>query len=545
MGLLGTLVGIIGFGIGVPIGLVLGYLIFIYFGPQDVIKDPVSRAPLEEIDSNSLVDLLPELPLWVMKPDYERVDWLNKFVRHMWPYLDKAICGAIKSAMKLYLAEYTGRFKLDSLEFEILSLGTLPPLIDGIKVYESNESQLFFELALRWAGNPNMILAAKLLSAKVTVQLIDLQISAAPRIILRPIVPTFPCFSSVVVSLMQKPKIDFGLKVMGGDLMAIPGLYQFVQELISKEAAKLYLWPQTLEIPILDNSKARVKKPVGILRVKVLRAYKLLKKDFLGSSDPYVQLSLSGDTIPARKTSVKMNNLNPEWNEEFKLSVKDPYTQVLELRLYDWEKVGAHDNLGMQVVPLKQLTPYEKKELTLDLLNSTNNSSDSHDKKPRGQIMLEITFVPFLEDSKKFSGVPDYARNGSTKEAPADNLSGAGLLLVTAIGAEDVEGKNHNNPYAVVLFKGEKKKTKSISKNRNPTWNEEFQFVLEEAPSTDQIHIEVLSKRRGIGFRSKESLGHVDINLADVVHNGRINEKYHLINSQDGKIHLEIQWKVI
>lgn len=131
MGLLGTLVGIIGFGIGVPIGLVLGYLIFIYFGPQDVIKDPVSRAPLEEIDSNSLVDLLPELPLWVMKPDYERVDWLNKFVRHMWPYLDKAICGAIKSAMKPYLAEYTGRFKVDSLEFEILSLGTLPPLIDG------------------------------------------------------------------------------------------------------------------------------------------------------------------------------------------------------------------------------------------------------------------------------------------------------------------------------------------------------------------------------------------------------------------------------
>ena len=122
--------------------------------------------------------------------------------------------------------------------------------------------------------------------------------------------------------------------------------------------------------------------------------------------------------------------------------------------------MGAHDNLGMQVVPLKQLTPYEKKELTLDLLNSTNNSSDSHDKKPRGQIMLEITFVPFLEDSKKFSGVPDYARNGSTKEAPADNLSGAGLLLVTAIGAEDVEGKNHNNPNAVVLFKGEKKKTK-------------------------------------------------------------------------------------
>ncbi|KAL3536269.1 hypothetical protein ACH5RR_004730 [Cinchona calisaya] len=159
--------------------------------------------------------------------------------------------------------------------------------------------------------------------------------------------------------------------------------------------------------------------------------------------------------------------------------------------------------------------------------------------------MLEITFVPFLEDSKKFNIVPDYSRSESIEEVPADNLSGAGLLLVTVIGAEDVEGKSHNNPYALVLFKGEKKKTKSINKSRNPSWNEEFQFVLEEAPSKDQIHIEVLSQRRGIGFRSKESMGHVDINLGDVVHNGRINEKYHLINSQDGIIHVEIQWKVI
>lgn len=82
-----------------------------------------------------------------------------------------------------------------------------------------------------------------------------------------------------------------------------------------------------------------MKKPVGILRVKVLRAQKLLKRDFLGSSDPYVQLSLSGDRIPPKKTTVKMNNLNPEWNEEFKLTVKDPYCQFLELHLYDWEQV--------------------------------------------------------------------------------------------------------------------------------------------------------------------------------------------------------------
>lgn len=43
----------------------------------------------------------------------------------------------------------------------------------------------------------------------------------------------------------------------------------------------------------------------------------------------------------------------------------------------------------------------------------------------------------------------------------------------------------------------------------------------------------------------QESLGHVEINLSDVVHNGRINDKYHLINSRNGVMHVEIRWKVV
>lgn len=34
-----------------------------------------------------------------------------------------------------------------------------------------------------------------------------------------------------------------------------------------------------------------------------------------------------------------MNNLNPDWNENFKLIVKEPESQALQLQLYDWEKV--------------------------------------------------------------------------------------------------------------------------------------------------------------------------------------------------------------
>ncbi|KAK0585586.1 hypothetical protein LWI29_030910 [Acer saccharum] len=543
--LLSILLGIIGFVIGIPIGLFLGYFLFIYSEPTDV-KDPIIR-PVYELDSSSVLDLLPELPLWVKQPEYERIDWLNDFLSDMWPYLDKAICGIIRSNVEQNVSEYGSKFFVNSVDFKSLSLGTLPPGVHGIKVCQTNnDNELVLEPAVRWAGNPDITLVLKLFSLPITVQLLDVQISAAPRIVLKPLVPAFPCFANIEVSLMEKPHVDFGLKVVGGDIMAIPGLYRFVQETIRKQIASLYLWPQTLEFPILDVSVGAIKKPVGILHVKVVQASKLLKMDIFGASDPYVELSLSGERLPAKKTSIKMKTLNPQWNEDFKLTVKDPQSQVLQLHAYDWEKVGTHDKLGMQVVPLRSLAPNETKKLTLNLVKNTN-PNDLQNKKNRGQLVVELRFNLFLEDSKKFSGPLDkYLKKESEVGRSFESASlGAGLLLVTVQGAEDVEGKHHNNPFAMVLFRGEVKKTKKIKKSRDPCWNEEFQFVLEEAPLKEKIRIEIKSKQRGIGFRRKESLGYVDINLNDVVYNGRIKEKYHLINSKYGVLHVEMRWKAI
>ncbi|KAB1199637.1 Synaptotagmin-3 [Morella rubra] len=545
MGFLSTFLGILGFGIGIPLGLLVGFYLFVYSEAKDV-EEPVIR-PLYELDSSALQDLLPEIPLWVKNPDYDRVDWLNKLISDMWPYLDKAICSMIRSMAEPIFAEYIGKFQIKGIKFKNLTLGTLPPAIYGIKAFETNEKELVMEPIIRWAGNPNIVLGLDLLSLPITVQLVDVQIFAAPRITLKPLVPTFPCFVNTVISLMEKPHVDFGMKILGGDVMSIPGLYRFVQESIKKQIAILYIWPQTLEIPVLDASTVLIKKPVGILSVNVVRALKLLKMDILGSSDPYVKLSLSGERLPAKKTTIKKNNLNPEWNEKFRLIVKEPDTQVLQLEVYDWDKFGSHDTLGVQLVPLKLLTPYEKKEFKLDLLKNSNSNNHQR-QKPRGQIELELTFVPFKEDSAKFSrALDECASKGSGTQRASENgvESGAGLLIVNVLGAEDVEGERHNNPYALVLFRGERRKTKMVKRTRNPTWDEEFNFMLQEPPLNEKIHIEVFSKQTGMRFRSKESLGYVEINLTDDVHNGRINHECHLINSKNGVIHVEIRWKTI
>lgn len=528
--------GVFGFGFGITVGLVVGYFLFIYYQPSDV-KDPQIR-PLVEKDSKSLQKLLPEIPLWIKNPDYDRIDWLNKFIGYMWPCLDKAICKMVKKIVEPIIAEQIPKYKIDSVDFEALTLGCLPPTFQGMKVYSTEEKELIMELGLKWAANPNILVAVKAFGLRATVQVLDLQVFASPRITLKPLVPSFPCFANIHVSLMEKPHVDFGAKLLGADAMSIPGAYRFVQELIKDQVANMYLWPKRLEVQIMDPSKA-MKKPVGILDVKVVRALKLKKKDLLGASDPYVKINLTEEKLPSKKTTVKHKNLNPEWNEQFTFVVKDPESQVLELTVYDWEQVGSHEKMGLNIIPLKELTPEEPKTMTLDLLKNLN-PDDVQNEKLRGQLVIEVNYKP-LKDLQLPTNLAD---SDSVQKAPEGTPEGGGLLVIIVHEAQDLEGKNHTNPSARLLFRGEERKTKAVKKNRDPRWEEEFQFMLDEPPTNDRIHVEVVSTSKRMALlQPKETLGYVDIYLSDVVNNKRINERYHLINSKNGRIQIEMQWR--
>lgn len=172
----------------------------------------------------------------------------------------QAVCNLIRSSAQPIFAEYVGSYQIKALEFEKLSLGTLPPAIHGsflyfnwkatfdhqgvwflwshsivflnignqlgcpkydqllldkpsealttslerkirqdqhhislltlnflwdrltlefvsyayqmagVKVHETNENELVLEPAIRWAGNPNIILVLKLLFLRIRVQ---------------------------------------------------------------------------------------------------------------------------------------------------------------------------------------------------------------------------------------------------------------------------------------------------------------------------------------------------------------------------------------
>lgn len=110
--------------------------------------------------------------------------------------------------------------------------------------------------------------------------------------------------------------------------------------------------------------------------------------------------------------------------------------------------------MGINVVPLKELTPDEPKVLTLDLLKNMD-PNDAQNEKSRGQLVAELVYKPFKEDE-----IPEDDDPNAVEKAPEGTPAGGGLLVVIVHEAEDVEGKHHTNPHVRLLFRGEEKRTK-------------------------------------------------------------------------------------
>ncbi|CAK1584034.1 unnamed protein product [Parnassius mnemosyne] len=92
-----------------------------------------------------------------------------------------------------------------------------------------------------------------------------------------------------------------------------------------------------------------------LLRLKIIGAYSLAKKDIFGASDPYVRIELQkieGDvTVATFLTKTKKKTLNPVWNQEFLFKVKPQEHKIL-IQVFDENRLTRDDFLGMVEIPL-------------------------------------------------------------------------------------------------------------------------------------------------------------------------------------------------
>ena len=94
---------------------------------------------------------------------------------------------------------------------------------------------------------------------------------------------------------------------------------------------------------------------MGRLHVLLVRARGLRKADFMGKSDPYVELTFLSQQL--QKSTTKKQTLDPMWNETFEFrGPRASFVRAgLELKLFDYDWGKAPDSIGEAPVPLRRL----------------------------------------------------------------------------------------------------------------------------------------------------------------------------------------------
>lgn len=556
-----------GFVFGLVIGLAVGLGIIVGFVRSENARSKLRSelattiAAFARMTVEDSKKILPAefYPSWVVFSQRQKLTWLNHHLEKIWPYVDQAASELIKSSVEPVLEQYRP-FVLSSLKFSKFTLGTVAPQFTGVSIIEDGSSGVTMELEMQWDANSSIILAIKTrLGVALPVQVKNIGFTGVFRLIFRPLVDEFPGFAAVSYSLRKKKKLDFTLKVVGGDISTIPGLSDSIEATIHDAIEDSITWPVRKIVPILPGDYSDLElKPVGTLEVKLVQAKDLTNKDMIGKSDPYAVLFVRPLPEKTKKSKTINNDLNPIWNEHFEFIVEDESTQHLVVRIYDDEGIQSSEFIGCAQVHLCELEPGKVKDVWLKLVKDLEVQRDT---KYRGQVHLELLYCPFgMENGFTNPFAPNFSMtslekilksgaNGTEAIELEKDVSQKrreviirGVLSVTVISAEnlpasDLMGKA--DPYVVLTMKKSqtRNKTRVVNDSLNPVWNQTFDFVVE-----DGLHDLLIAEVWDHDTFGKDYMGRCIFTLTRVILEGEYKDSFELDGAKSGKLNLHLKW---
>ncbi|XP_027919437.1 synaptotagmin-5 isoform X2 [Vigna unguiculata] len=556
-----------GFVFGVVVGIVVGLGIIVGFvrcenaraAQRSQLATTIAAFARMTVEDSRKI-LPPQFyPSWVVFSSSQKLSWLNSHLTKIWPYVNEAASELIKTSVEPILEQYRPVI-LDSLKFSKFTLGTVAPQFTGVSIIEDGGDGVTMELEMQWDGNPSIILDIKtLLGVALPVQVKNIGFTGVFRLIFKPLVDEFPGFGAISYSLRQKKKLDFTLKVIGGDISAIPGLYDAIEGAIRDAVEDSITWPVRKVVPILPGDYSDLElKPVGILEVKLVQAKELTNKDIIGKSDPYAVVYIRPLRDRMKKSKTINNDLNPIWNEHFEFIVEDVSTQHLIVKVYDSEGLQSSELIGCAQLGLAELQPGKVKDVWLKLVKDLEIQRDN---KNRGQVHLELLYCPFgMENSFTNPFAPNYsmtslekvlknATNGIESNANENAATPKkkeviirGVLSVTVISAEDLPATDFlgkSDPFVVLTLKKAetKNKTRVVNDSLNPVWNQTFDFVVEDGLH-DMLIVEVWDH----DTFGKDYMGRCILTLTRVILEGEYKERFELDGAKSGYLNLHLKW---
>ncbi|KAM8822501.1 extended synaptotagmin-2 isoform 3-T3 [Spinachia spinachia] len=464
-----------------------------------------------------------DLPPWVHFPDVERVEWLNKTVKQMWPYIcqfaEKLFQDTIEPAVKQSNAH------LSTFRFSKIDMGDKPLRVNGVKVYTENvdKRQIIMDLQISFVGNTEIDIDIKRYYCRAGIK--SIQIHGVLRVVMEPLLGDMPLIGALSVFFLKKPLLDINWTGLT-NILDIPGLNGFSDNLIQDIIHNYLVLPNRITIPLVGDvelAKLRFPMPKGVLRIHFLEAQDLEGKDtFLGGlikgkSDPYGVLQVGNQVFQSK--AVK-ESLHPKWNEVYEALVYEHSGQHLEIELFD-EDPDKDDFLGSLMIDMSELHKEQKVDEWFDL-----------EETPTGKLHLKLEWLSLLPTPDKLDQVLRSVR--ADRSLANDGLSSA-LLVVYLDSAKNLPSSLSDFTYEglkqVSVFKALKCAKKSSSepcpyvqltvghksvdskiryKTKEPLWEDCFSFFVHN-PRRQELELEVKDDKH------KCTLGSLSLSLRELL----------------------------
>uniref|UniRef100_A0A8C2BCX2 Extended synaptotagmin-like protein 2a n=1 Tax=Cyprinus carpio TaxID=7962 RepID=A0A8C2BCX2_CYPCA len=400
-----------------------------------------------------------ELPPWVHFPDVERVEWLNKTVHQMWPYIcqfvDKLFRETIEPAVQGANAH------LSTFTFSKIDMGDKPLRVDGVKVYTENvdRRQIIMDLQISFVGNTEIDVDIKKYYCRAGIK--SIQLNGVLRVIMEPLLGDMPLIGALSVFFLKKPLLDINWTGLT-NMLDIPGINGLCDSIIQDIIYSYLVLPNKITIPLVNEaqiSKLRFPMPKGILRIHFLEAQDLVGKDkFLGGlikgkSDPYGVIKLGNQLF---RSKIIKETVNPKWNEVYEAFVYDHPGQNVEIELYD-EDTDKDDYLGSSIKAAKgQANDGLSSALLLVHLDSAKNLPVSININTHTYTPTLAFLLPYFSSGKKVASMPS-------------------PFVQFTVGHKSFESKTRY-------------------KTNEPVWEEAFTFLIHN-PKCQELEVEVKDEK--------------------------------------------------
>ncbi|XP_072910967.1 extended synaptotagmin-2 isoform X1 [Hemitrygon akajei] len=359
-----------------------------------------------------------DLPAWVHFPDVERVEWLNKTVKHLWPYVSQFVEKLFKETIEP--AVRGANSHLSTFTFTKIDMGSKPLRIDGIKPYIENvdNRQIILDLQISYVGNCDIDIEIKRYFCRAGVK--GIQMNGTLRVILEPLIGDMPLVGALTLFFLRRPLLAINWTGLT-NLLDIPGLNGLSDTIILDIISNYLVLPNRISVPLVSEvqlTQLRFPVPKGFLRIYFIEAQDLMWKDTYmkglakGKSDPYGIVRIGNQMFQSK--TIK-ENLNPKWNEVYEALIYESPGQLLEIELFD-EDPDKDDFLGSLMIDLVEVQKEQLIDQWFDL-----------DEVSRGKLHLKLEWLSLLSAADILPQA--MASTKAIKGTANDGLSSA-LLIV-------------------------------------------------------------------------------------------------------------------